>query len=147
MTDRKTDVYKDLTSVWSQVSSAEPHSQFTMVLLDDSIRKGIYQPQNLVVVEEYLGPDNKGLSLANLGKTQDQTLLAVIGILEAVRTQRNISHWIRSGGLQFMDSMDCDMAREVWFRNPEVVECWKSRGTQVLRDLGIDVLGGSKRPS
>ena len=46
-----------------------------------------------------------------------------------------------------MDSMDCDMAREVWFRNPEVVECWKSRGTQVLRDLGIDVIGGSKQPS
>jgi len=146
MTDKKVDVYKDLKSVWSQVSFAEPHSQYTTILLDDSIRKGIYQPQNQVIVEEYLGPDNEESSVAKPRKTQDQTLLAVVGIIDAVRVQRNVSNWIRSGGLQFMDSIDCDI-REVWFRNSEFVECWKTRGIQVLRDLAIDVLEGPKRPS
>lgn len=147
MADKKVDVNKDLKSVWSQASFAEPHSQYTTVLLDGSIEKGISQPHNHVIVEEYLGPDDEGLSLVKLRKTQDRMLLAVVGILDAVRTQRNVSYWIRSGGLHFMDLIGCGMAREVWFRNPEFVECWKTRGIQVLGELGIDVLARSKRSS
>ena len=36
---------------------------------------------------------------ANAGKPYDETLLAVVGVLDAVREQRNVAAWIRAGGL------------------------------------------------
>lgn len=102
---RKTQTIKDLAKPWSRLTS--PHSALSTILLDDSPLKAVVQPYNHVVVPEYDKPKrNNDLTVWKSESTKethhgayDQTLLAVIGILQTSRNESNVASWIRSGAL------------------------------------------------
>jgi hypothetical protein len=71
------------------------------------------------------------------------TLLAVIGILNAIQHERNISYWMRAGGLALQTTISRDEAAlEDWLQNPDLLRHWTGRGMDVLRDLGISPVPG-----
>lgn len=103
---RKLKVIKDLDKVWSIVKyepvgdedspeQADPEkwSQRDTLLIDDSLHKAVLQPSNHLCVPEFTLP------LAQTpGLTEDRGLLRVIGVLEALRLQGNISACLSEGG-------------------------------------------------
>lgn len=88
--------------------------------------------------------------------TYDETLLAVIGVLDNVRGQSNVAGWVRAGGLWGPNSSppalngppsgnDADAAEAqaaVWFDNHINFEYWAQRGRAVAEGMGIPVLHG-----
>ncbi|KAG8833150.1 hypothetical protein FRC17_011270 [Serendipita sp. 399] len=92
----------------------------------------------------------------------DQTLLAVIGVLEELRGQNNISAWIRKGGLLAGHSRsptgdgDIGLDKGVplqghdmrtgdtpsWCTDPEILSHWIMKGRKALRSRGILVQVG-----
>ncbi|KAA1476386.1 hypothetical protein DENSPDRAFT_933010 [Dentipellis sp. KUC8613] len=94
----------------------------------------------------------------------DTTLLAVVGILDAVRAESNVAGWIYAGGLwgpyaqeqtRGRDAPgagnDADEADEtpvdegsapLWFEHPETVRYWTARGRAALDQLGIRAAHG-----
>lgn len=105
ITGKKTQTIKDLAKPWSRLTT--PHSALSTLLLDDSSLKAVVQPYNHVVVPEYdKTKRNNDLAVWKSESAKhpddgkyDQTLLAVIGILQRSRNESNIASWIRSGGL------------------------------------------------
>ena len=101
----------------------------------------------------------------------DQTLLAVIGVLEAVKDESNVAGWIRAGGLLGKpsdtsaedassaagdDAEGSDVSKAgspapeaeespgMWFENPATLEYWVSRGRDAISALGIAPEAGIK---
>ncbi|KAJ7100732.1 hypothetical protein B0H15DRAFT_770143 [Mycena belliarum] len=88
--------------------------------------------------------------------TYDETLLAVVGILETLKTEADVAEWIRGGGLWgdsarppspspnalavCMDALD--LAPEPWFSSTEAVKYWAAQGVHALEALQIDVAAG-----
>ncbi|KAH7910425.1 hypothetical protein BJ138DRAFT_1152948 [Hygrophoropsis aurantiaca] len=104
-------------------TSSVAHSALTTLLLDDSPLKARLQPYNHICIPEYssvmrakdvhtleleklsqvMNPNqqNKHSSTANTPEeAYDATLLAVIGVLDDIKSQNNVAGWIRSGKLR-----------------------------------------------
>ncbi|WWD08636.1 hypothetical protein V865_006749 [Kwoniella europaea PYCC6329] len=137
-----------------------------IVLLDDSPLKAIYQPFNQLVIPEF-GKDeyqNSKLAASSPGLQEgslDQTLLAVIGILDELRYVNNVPFWIRSGGLLDPNGLPLSVGvstkedEEIqleqlpthdsfthWFSNKEIFDGWVDKGKNALREKGIDIRHG-----
>ncbi|KAK7052137.1 phosphoprotein phosphatase [Favolaschia claudopus] len=94
----------------------------------------------------------------------DETLLAVVGILETIKDQPDVAQWIAGGGLlaaevkhavvgqaqadsAAADSLTSQMAalslaQELWFNNEWTVSYWVGRGVHTLQALQIPVSAG-----
>ncbi|KAJ7705551.1 hypothetical protein B0H17DRAFT_1038291 [Mycena rosella] len=93
----------------------------------------------------------------------DETLLAVVGILETLKTEGNVAEWMRGGGLladtaagntveqmdKSPDSLASQMAgltvaatQPLWFTSEPVVRHWVGVGVHALEALRIDVVPG-----
>ena len=80
----------------------------------------------------------------------DQTLLAVIGVLEALRKEPDIASWIRRGSL-FNLALSCppheasavtepEIAKLTsWWEQPDTMESWTRAGRAALQKLEIDM--------
>ncbi|KAK6906945.1 hypothetical protein I203_100934 [Kwoniella mangroviensis CBS 8507] len=137
-----------------------------IVLLDDSPLKAIYQPFNQLVIPEF-GKDeyqNSKLAAFSPGLQEgslDQTLLAVIGILDELRYVNNVPFWIKSGGLldpnglPLSVSVDSKEDKKIqlehlpthdsfthWFSNKEIFDGWVEQGKIALKEKGIDIKHG-----
>ncbi|KIK55014.1 hypothetical protein GYMLUDRAFT_48216 [Collybiopsis luxurians FD-317 M1] len=89
----------------------------------------------------------------------DSTLLAIIGILDTIKHQDNVSAWLRNGGIvlcgadvEFSTSTGRGgMIGDRWFDTVHIVNWWAEKGRKTLKELGIeedDGLGGSvERPN
>lgn len=125
---RKVQTVKNLEKLWEglgALSDGEPtFSERDTILLDDSALKAHMQPYNHLIVPEYEGkmrradlaaldqirkdpgprpgePGRAGSSVEEVADEPrvDQTLLAVVGILDEAAMQDNVCGWIRAGGL------------------------------------------------
>ncbi|KAJ7779250.1 NLI interacting factor-like phosphatase-domain-containing protein [Mycena metata] len=92
----------------------------------------------------------------------DETLLAIVGILETVKTRQNVAEWIRGGGLlepqtklsldssppspdslaPKMAALNLMEAQELWFNSEATVQDWVSQGIHALEALQIPVVAG-----
>ncbi|KAI0086807.1 hypothetical protein BDY19DRAFT_894235 [Irpex rosettiformis] len=82
-------------------------------------------------------------------KAYDETLLAVIGVLDEIKSQRNVAAWIRSGGLlrtygtsRSSANVTVDTVISMWFERPETVQSWVEKGKKALKALRIPVEHG-----
>jgi hypothetical protein len=100
----------------------------TILLLDDSPLKAVYQPWNQLVLPEYDREVYQASHRAvdenrpNNGAECDEILLAVIGVLEATSSCENIPAWIRAGGLKKPDihlGADTSSDDPAWFGVPD----------------------------
>lgn len=126
---RKVQTTKDLRKVLSHLTDTKkfpdptsPYSEKTIVLLDDSPLKAVFQPWNHIVIPEfdkalhrssrlaaglksdhYNDYDDGEASTSQIGQDpeMDKILLAVIGILDQLRYVSNVPLWVRAGGLTF----------------------------------------------
>ncbi|KAF8201318.1 hypothetical protein K438DRAFT_1821788 [Mycena galopus ATCC 62051] len=88
----------------------------------------------------------------------DETLLAVVGILETIKTNDNVAEWIGSGGLLAKDVRQgrappspeslahqmgsLNLAQEMWFNSEATMNYWVGRGVHALQALHIPVVAG-----
>ncbi|KAG5638612.1 hypothetical protein H0H81_011502 [Sphagnurus paluster] len=139
---------KNLEKIWADRYYS--HSVATTLLLDDSPAKAILQPYNHIVVGDYTqesrahdlrvhAPDTPETTPTPFPRGCDDTLLAVVGILDTIKSQTNVARWIRFGGLQLRESDQHGLQQEPWFQRSEVREHWRVKGVRVLAELGIRV--------
>lgn len=75
----------------------------------------------------------------------DETILGVIGILEALKTHSNVAHWLRSGGLGLNNPNNpstLETNPSYWFHDTVAVQGWVEKGRLTLEALGIDLEAG-----
>ncbi|THU91292.1 hypothetical protein K435DRAFT_674332 [Dendrothele bispora CBS 962.96] len=78
----------------------------------------------------------------------DETILAVIGILDAIKWQSNVAGWMKAKGVfrhnapvhSLHDLNHLDPNR--WFQYRDVRSHWVRRGKKALRELGIEIEAG-----
>ena len=153
----------------------------TVLLLDDSPLKALYQPWNQLVIPEFDKQefaDSKGAAVDLLRNPDalvdgmDEILLAVVGVLETLRTVTNVPAWIRAGGLTTISADEAEQ-RSVeeqiknlaldpeaeptletlpshesfvhWFSTPAVLAHWTQKGREALERRGIKVSHGYER--
>lgn len=151
------------------------YTEKEIILLDDSPLKAIHQPWNQIVITEYDKADHRitkdAVSRWEKGDLDaldalDDTLLAVIGILEEVRFVDNLPAWIRAGGLTLgreketltngtaaedkalKGAEDTVTLKELpshadfahWYAIPEVKKHWVTKGKEALvrKDIALD---------
>jgi hypothetical protein len=168
--------FKDLRKVLTHLAepdtgSSRPPRVFDekrVFLLDDSPLKAVNQPWNQLVVPEYdikeFQASKEAIRLDDPlaeGSGMDRALLAVIGILEELRTVGNIPAWVRGGGLMANQKDDIDSAvsrlsvdrdTEVtmedlpshesfqhWHTVPSIFQYWVEKGMKALESRGIEV--------
>lgn len=90
-----------------------------------------------------LTPDEGGLD------RYDETLLAIVGILEELRNEDDVAGWIKSGGLRgpgvaqsvsdgpVLNDRSTLVEGALWFESDEVLGFWAAKGRQVLSLLNI----------
>jgi hypothetical protein len=113
----------DTSSQTETAAERQAHSAASTLLLDDSPAKARLQPHNHVCLREYDArlraadlarltwertssderplskTEKKGQERAPPATPYDATLLAIIGVLDALKGQSNVAGWIRAGGL------------------------------------------------
>ncbi|KAI5849491.1 NLI interacting factor-like phosphatase-domain-containing protein [Morchella snyderi] len=99
--NQKVQVYKRLDRVWEgQYRVAFPMDgkwdQTNTMLLDDSPTKAVGQPYNHVEVSEFLGTMRE--------VREDRVLVNLVGYLEEIRWQGNVSAFIRAGPFKASES-------------------------------------------
>lgn len=93
----------------------------------------------------------------------DETLLAIVGILDAIKGESNVAGWIRAGGLWGVVAFDREQKEHLhlsssplpldggdfgyassalWYQEPTVLDYWITRGRRVLTALDIDIIAG-----
>ncbi|KAH7868202.1 uncharacterized protein C8R40DRAFT_1062647 [Lentinula edodes] len=77
----------------------------------------------------------------------DSILLAVIGILDAVKYQDNVSGWLKSGGIvlcgaEGMTGGGGGIIGDRWFDTVHIVNWWANKGRAALAELNIDEVAG-----
>lgn len=81
----------------------------------------------------------------------DETLLAVIGILDTIKMEDNVAGWIRAGGLWGPYPGEGDISdgqeegeegRRMWFDYKPTFDYWVSRGRDEIERLGIPLVHG-----
>jgi hypothetical protein len=185
---RKVQTFKDMRKIIEHFTDQgaetdegliKPSPQYTekeIILLDDSPLKAIHQPWNQIVITEYDKADHRitkdAVTRWEKGDLDaldalDDTLLAVIGILEEVRFVDNVPAWIRAGGLtlgreQKETSANGTAAEDKalkgpegtvtlkelpshadfahWYAIPEVKKHWVTKGKEALvrKDIALD---------
>lgn len=136
---RKTQTTKDLSRVWT---SLDDFSGKNTILLDDSPSKARLQPYNHICVEEYTcsarGAVEKGddlvvkMSSLSLGAdVDDETLLAVIGILDCIKSEDDVAKWVKGGGLSSGKIAEVSQ----WYTNPDILHDWARLGKEALDAL------------
>ncbi|KAI0296740.1 hypothetical protein B0F90DRAFT_1636021 [Multifurca ochricompacta] len=161
---RKVLTIKDLEKPWAALARWSGHSAATTILLDDSHAKAARQPYNHLCVSEYTRKQRQA-DLAALQLQQlvhdaisqpeethhhptgelDNTLLAVIGILHAVRLQSSIAGWLCAGALLSSSSSSSSSSQRegdsdvAWFEDPVLVSLWAKRGREAMHSLGLQV--------
>lgn len=164
--------------VWAHpsLSSAQPHSRKSTLLVDDSPEKAQRQPQNHVVVPEYTSELREKDASLLVPPTahhsgSDQTLLSLIGVLDSMRNVEDVEHWLANDGLlagctvqssgirsrassvssssSDMDISDDDQPKAVeqWYNNADAVSHWVDRGLEALKELGIEADHGVMVPA
>ena len=138
--------------------------------------KARFQPWNQLVIPEY-GKAEFASSRTAAGRASADTdtqpegmdciLLAIIGMLEEMRTFSNVPAWIRAGGLTRLpkptqdgedeESVDESLVEDAqpalqdmpshesfqhWYEDPKVVTYWIGRGRAALERKGIKVVHG-----
>jgi hypothetical protein len=160
----KVPTVKDLQKVWDAYPR---HSAQTTLLLDDSVDKAQLQSYNHICVSKYTAEirskDEKEYK-SSLGSKLEpvldtEMLIAVVGILETMRSEENVSAWLGCGGLRRhdinastneisedlalqkrMDSLSLeDKVNTIWFDDPSVLSHWIERGRAILNDLQIPI--------
>lgn len=111
----KTQTVKDLRKVVEHFDAVEglTETHFRLqdiLLLDDSPKKAVHQPWNQVVLPEYdrtaYQQSREAVARGRDGRPTrdcDESLLAIIGILEDLKSASNVPAWIRAGGLKKPD--------------------------------------------
>lgn len=109
------------------------------------------QPYNLLQIPEYTVDDVKhdlgiGTSL-NASENADQTLLAVIGILEEARHQENIPAWIHLHRLkgELLGEED-ESIEQLWYEDLKIMEHWIAKGRAALEARDIPIIVGEVDP-
>ncbi len=136
---RKTQTTKDLSCVWASLGDFNGKNT---ILLDDSPSKARLQPYNHICVEEYTrsarGAADKGDDLvAKMGSLSlgvdddDETLLAVIGILDSIKSEDDVAKWVKGGGLSSGKIAEVSQ----WYTNPDILRDWARLGKQALDAL------------
>ncbi|WWC68976.1 uncharacterized protein I206_102912 [Kwoniella pini CBS 10737] len=165
---RKVQTTKDLRKLLEHLNNPSeegklPHSmryeEKTVMLLDDSPLKAIYQPFNQLVIPEYgkeeYHSSKQAASTAGDGG-MDQTLLAVIGVLHDLQNVTNVPAWINLGGLTGtlenngksenlplgIEDLPTHDSFEHWFKDTNIFQTWVEKGRLALEERGIEVKHG-----
>ncbi|KIY51557.1 hypothetical protein FISHEDRAFT_36900 [Fistulina hepatica ATCC 64428] len=179
----KAQTTKNLAKPWAELSisehvtSPQRHSASTTLLLDDSPLKARLQPWNHACIREYVEMQRqRDLEImqafseegesefedAVLSLKYDETLLAVIGVLDALKHESNVASWLRKGGLFHPGgrmrgltgpvdshsrtsspvSPDCVEPGKLWFDDEPILNAWVLRGKAALRELDIPLTPG-----
>ncbi|KAG8832829.1 hypothetical protein FRC17_000583 [Serendipita sp. 399] len=120
--------------------------------------KAILQPNNHICVIEYTKERQRHdlqLIQANPRNAQyDELLLALVGILEEMRSQTDVAQWLSQGGLRRVAvdpvqnevdvverfaGMSIGSDSSPWFDDKEVLRFWITRGRQTLERLQIPI--------
>ncbi|KAG6830800.1 hypothetical protein H0H92_014649 [Tricholoma furcatifolium] len=134
--DNDVPTVKDLAQVWAEYS----HSSYSTLLMDDSDDKAILQPYNHLVVPEYdMTMRAHDLDVLQGAGAYDDTLICVVGILDAMKDQTNVANWIRSDGIFLGENIQ---SPKRWWEVPELRQYWKERGTSVLEKMEIKIEPG-----
>jgi hypothetical protein len=187
--DAKTPTTKDLQRIWrSAFPPLRAHSFRSTILLDDSVKKAKRQPDNHICVIDYTaavkandakyfraarGTEGQGSSgsnvvpdLSNEARQVDSTLLAIVGILDELRTKDDVSSWLRAGGIRRIPLSDelapkasdneaqgtkaermTDLAivnsTGLWFEDERILGHWIRKGREVLHELDIPIIADS----
>ncbi|OCF45029.1 hypothetical protein I317_01080 [Kwoniella heveanensis CBS 569] len=173
---RKVQTTKDLRKVLdhlqsfrSSASDSVPHfDEKTIMLLDDSPLKAVHQPFNQLVIPEFGHKehiDSKKAVMAlesaangdiSASGSLDQTLLAVVGVLDELREVSNVPAWMRAGGLRLDEMMDEDVTLETlpshadfshWYQDPTILRHWVEAGRSALQRRGIEIRHGIEADS
>lgn len=74
----------------------------------------------------------------------DSILLAIIGILDTVKHQDNVSGWLRSGGIVLCgaEGVTEHGGKELWFNTAQTVDWWANKGRAALAKLNIKEVAG-----
>ncbi|WVR04065.1 hypothetical protein IAU60_001064 [Kwoniella sp. DSM 27419] len=166
---RKVQTTKDLRKVLDHLSSSGANSagisksfdEKTVVLLDDSPLKAVRQPFNQLVIPEYeekLYQEAKAVvSRAEVNDTStpndmDETLLAVIGILDSLKKVDNVPAWVRAGGLNLernseahkveLEHLPAHADFVHWYQDPKLLSFWVSAGKKALQARSIELRHG-----
>ncbi|KIL60524.1 hypothetical protein M378DRAFT_14082 [Amanita muscaria Koide BX008] len=145
--NQKVQTIKDLDQVWQHsktTSSLPQHSVYSTVLFDDSMKKAVLQPYNHIALKEY---DNemrrKDFSLTSSSShpltvldKHDTSLLALVGILEDLRSQENVAKWIKDGHIIPQDAQ-APSSIDKWFESDHNMQHWTLKGRNALDRLGI----------
>ena len=172
----KVQTRKDLRVLFAHLRAFDAtlpvYDERTTVLLDDSPLKAIYQPWNQLILPEFDQPefangrdalrriyrDDRSLDPKTIqmriidDDCVDMYLLAVIGILETLGREVNVSAWIRSGGLtlnerredSLLDPHHLPSHQEFahWYADPKARRHWIEEGKKALDRRGIEVDSG-----
>lgn len=131
--------------------------------------KAQLQPHNHICISRYnrevrakevapLSPDQSDSTRAPL----DETLIAIIGILDEIRKVDDVSTWIGDGRLKTVDrkvsrfgegaslptssslaSLNAVFDDGIWFEDQRILTYWIDKGRKVLEELDIPILPGS----
>ncbi|KAG7091969.1 hypothetical protein E1B28_008358 [Marasmius oreades] len=75
----------------------------------------------------------------------DETLLAIIGLLETMKHESNVGAWIRNGGLLFGGTNRSETetsGSSMWFDDIDVASGWARKGKDAVHELGIELVDG-----
>ncbi|KAF7303839.1 Phosphoprotein phosphatase [Mycena indigotica] len=191
---QKTPTTKDLVTPWKVFPL---HNAQTTLLLDDSARKAHRHPFNHVCVSEYSPesrrrdlsvlnaskgpsqllskirkqrPQRNTVDAAEIPRVFDEILLAVVGILETLKSETDVAGWIKNGGLVdptsqsppfeqssskstpdalatqlsqlTMDTPNESSAFSRWFEQNEALHHWAQQGRDALAALEIEIVAG-----
>lgn len=140
---------KNLDKLWAGLGAPpngeEPFSTKDTILLDDSALKAHMQPHNHLILPEYdlltkradwaAAGAAKRLEHVGLLPGIDRTLLAVMGILDEMAMQDNVSGWMRADGLrQGVKGPAAKIARQ----SPEAVEVPRVKLAAAAGDASVE---------
>ncbi|KAL7419803.1 hypothetical protein Q5752_005719 [Cryptotrichosporon argae] len=153
--NRKVQTTKDLRKVIAHLD--DRFDEKTTVLLDDSPLKAVQQPWSQIVIPEYDAAAHRTSKAAAASPNLDgidETLLAVVGVLDALRKVDNVPAWVRAGGLvrrelelQPVKPAHLPSAEDFahWYADPEVFQVWVEAGIKALAHKNIELEHGVVR--
>lgn len=122
--------------------------------------KNSYSPESQIPSEQHDNWRRWYPPVNNLPR-YDETLLAIVGILDCIKVEANVAKWIKNGGLSCIHESQGGadpVARKVlssepheealrrlrkpWFEQKAIMEHWVTRGIAVLGDLDIALIPG-----
>ncbi|PFH49836.1 hypothetical protein AMATHDRAFT_146666 [Amanita thiersii Skay4041] len=152
---------KNLDKLWEHLQSdlsLPQHSLFTTILVDDTAEKATFQPFNHLMVQEYTDQTCRNdvtialrtrLLKGNsevLDVGYDMTLIALVGILEALRTESNATKWLRTFAPPsiLMPHQEKSSASHYghWFSHSPTFNEWILNGVETLDRLRIPLETG-----